>query len=104
MKKLKKQLKALLLIALSKTDKKCFRNTAACYMEGEFVLQWEQDGCFLRRIGYWSRALNFAKRQYDSAHQKCSVVVWTVLLFHPYIKKVDLSSGQTIEHRNRLRT
>jgi len=52
---------------------------------GEVLLQ-EQPDQSTRPVGYWSRSLNAAERNYSTTERECLAVVWASLLLRPYIE------------------
>lgn len=51
------------------------------------VLPQEQDDMQLKPVGYWSRLMCSAERNYDMRHEECLDVVWSVLLPRPYLEE-----------------
>jgi len=49
------------------------------------VLLQEQPDQSTRPVGYWSRSLNAAERNYSTMERECLVVVWASLLLRPYV-------------------
>jgi len=51
------------------------------------VLLQEQSDQSTRHVGYWSRSLNAAERNYSTTEQKCLTLVWASLLLRPYVEE-----------------
>ena len=75
------------ILALPKVGKKYIVETDACDEQVGCVLLQEQDteGDF-RPIGYWSRTLNPAERNYTTTERECLAIVWSILMLRPYIE------------------
>lgn len=52
---------------------------------GAVLLQSQPDGT-PRPVGYWSRSLTPAERNYSTTERECLAVVWSVLLLRPYLE------------------
>ncbi len=50
------------------------------------LLQEQEDGKFLP-VGYWSRTLNQAERNYSATERECLGVVWSILHLRPYLER-----------------
>ena len=50
------------------------------------MLLQEQPDQSTRPVGYWSRSLNAAERNYSKTERECLEVVWASLLLRPYIE------------------
>ena len=50
------------------------------------LLQLDADGDTLHPVGYWSRTLNDAERNYSTTERECLAVVWAVLLLRAYLE------------------
>jgi len=50
------------------------------------VLLQEQPDQSTRPVGYWSRSLNAAERNYSTTERECLAVVWASLVLRPYIE------------------
>ena len=58
---------------------------ASNYQLGCALLQ-EQDDGKLRPVGYWSRTLAQAEKNYSASERECLGVVWSVLHLRPYLE------------------
>ncbi|CDF39905.1 unnamed protein product [Chondrus crispus] len=82
---LKKRLVSPPILALPRYGKKYTLDTDACaYQVGCALLQEQPDGDRLP-IGYWSRALTDAERNYTTTEKECLAVVWSILTLRPYL-------------------
>ncbi len=50
------------------------------------LLQEKEDGK-LRPVGYWSRTLNSAERNYSTTERECLGVVWSIVHLRPYLER-----------------
>ena len=61
-------------------------DTDACdYQIGVALLQHHEDGT-RHPIGYWSRSLNSAERNYSATERECLAVVWACQILRPYLE------------------
>ena len=58
---------------------------ASEYQLGCCLLQEQQDGA-LHPIGYWSRSLTTAEKNYSSTEKECLAIVWAVQHLRPYLE------------------
>ena len=58
---------------------------ASKYQLGCALLQ-EQDDGRLRPVGYWSRTLQPAEKNYSTSERECLGVVWSILHLRPYLE------------------
>lgn len=58
---------------------------ASAYQVGCCLLQEQSDGT-LHPIGYWSRTLSAAEKNYSSTEKECLAIVWAVLHLRPYLE------------------
>ena len=73
------------MLALPRRDGHLTLDTDACARQlGCVLLQTQPDGTD-RPLGYWSRSLSSAERNYDTTERECLAVVWSVLLLRPYL-------------------
>ena len=59
---------------------------ASAYQIGCCLLQEQPDGHLLP-VGYWSRSLTPAERNYSSTEKECLAVVWATLHLRPYLER-----------------
>ncbi|CDF38169.1 unnamed protein product [Chondrus crispus] len=82
---LKKRLVSPPILALPRYGKKYTLDTDACaYQVGCALLQEQPSGDRLP-IGYWSRALTDAEKNYTTTEKECLAVVWSILTLRPYL-------------------
>ena len=83
---LKERLTSPPVLALPRRDGHLTLDTDACARQlGCVLLQTQPDGTD-RPLGYWSRSLSSAERNYDTTERECLAVVWSVLLLRPYLE------------------
>ena len=76
---LKRRLLSPPVLALPRYERKYTLDTDACrHQVGCALLQEQREGG-TRPIGYWSRALTEAERNYTTTEKKCLAVVWSIL-------------------------
>ena len=74
------------VLALPKADKPYVIETdASAYQVGCALLQ-EQDTGNYHPVGFWSRTLTQAERNYSATERECLAVVWSVTSLRPYIE------------------
>jgi hypothetical protein len=57
---------------------------------GCFLLQLQPDGKPLP-LGYWSRTLNSAEKNYSTTEKECLAIVWAVTHLRPYLEGIDFT-------------
>ena len=83
---LKRALLTAPILALPREGYKYTLDTDASeYQLGCCLLQEQPDGA-LHPIGYWSRALSQAERNYSSTEKECLALVWAVQHLRPYLE------------------
>jgi len=85
-----KELRARLItppiLALPRSGLPMTVETDACDKQvGCVLLQDQPDGQPMKPLGYWSRSLNKAERNYNTTQRECLAVVWAVLMLRPYL-------------------
>jgi len=63
-------------------------DTDACDHQVGCVLMQEQEDGTLRPVGYWSRSLTKAEKNYSTTEKECLAIVWAVLALRPYLEGV----------------
>eukprot|EP00171_Calliarthron_tuberculosum_P023550 IDg23550t1 len=74
------------VLQLPRRDLEYSVDTDACNTQiGCSLMQTHEDG---KRypIGFWSRSLNPAERNYDATERECLAVIWSVRLLRPYLE------------------
>ena len=74
------------VLALPKAGKTYVLDTDACNYQLGCVLMQEQDDGSHRPIGYWSRSLTKAEKNYSTTEKECLAIVWAVLTLRPYLE------------------
>ena len=82
---LKERLISPPILALPQPHGHYVLDTDACDKQVGCVLMQEQEGT-LRPIGYWSRSLTPAEKNYDTTQREWLAVVWAILLLRPYLE------------------
>ena len=83
---LKKALVEPPVLALPRVSKPYVIETdASNYQIGCALLQEQDDGHF-HPVGYWSRTLTKAERNYSPTEKECLAVVWSITSLRPYIE------------------
>ena len=59
---------------------------ASAYQVGCCLLQEQPDGNLLP-VGYWSRSLTPAEKNYSSTEKECLAIVWATLHLRPYLER-----------------
>ena len=54
------------------------------------ILLQEQEDKSLRPVGYFSKTLTPAERNYDTTERECLAIIWAVVLLRPYLDGTDL--------------
>lgn len=83
MKSLKDALISPPVLALPGSAGHLILDTEACNVQVGCVLQQEQPDKVIQTIGYWSRSLTDAKRQYDTTQRECLAIVCAAHLLRP---------------------
>lgn len=82
---LKEALVKPLLLSLPLSDLTNVLDTDACEKQLDAVLMQHSEYKSLRPTIYYPRTLMTAKRNNDRAKRECLVIVWAILLLHPYL-------------------
>ena len=83
---LKKALPLPPILRLPRADLPYFVDTDACnHQVGCSILQTYPDGT-CHPIGFWSRSLNPAEKNYSVGEKECLAIVWAVQLLRPYFE------------------
>ena len=65
-------------------------DTDACkHQVGSALLQVSEDGT-RHPIGFWSRSLSAAERNYSVGEKECLAIVWAVQMLRPYLEGTQL--------------
>lgn len=91
---LEKVLITLSYLALSNSSKHTILDTNACDVHAERVLLKKRPDVMVKKIGYWSRALNDGEKRYDITQKECLAIVWSLFLLRPYLGR-DRSTTRT---------
>ena len=84
---LKKNLFSPPVLALPRAGLRFILDTDACDVQlGCVLLQDQPDSKTPRPIGYWSRTLAPAERNYDTTNKECLAIVWATLTLRPYLE------------------
>jgi len=84
---LKRRITEAPILSLPRRHGACTLDTdASAGQVGAFLLQ-EQPVQSTRPVGYWSRSLNAAERNYSTKEWECLAVVWASLLLRLYIER-----------------
>jgi len=82
---LKRRLTEAPILALPRRDGAYTLDTDASAGQVGAVLLREQPDQSTRPVGYWSRSLNAAERNYSTTERECLAVEWASFLLRPYI-------------------
>ncbi len=91
---MKKALASPPILRLPRPDLPFTVDTDACdYQVGCALLQRHEDGV-RHPVGFWSRSLYSAERNYGVGEKECLAVVWAVQILRPYLERrhFDLST------------
>ena len=84
---LKTKLTSPPVLALPRLGHQYTVETDACATQVGCVLLQDQPGeKYPKPIGYWSRTLTAAEKNYDTTQRECLAVVWAVLTLRPYLE------------------
>ena len=83
---LRKRLLSPPVLCLPHPDKAYTLDVDASILQVGCALLQEQENNILHPVGYWSRALNAAERNYSTSERECLAVVWAVLHLRPYLE------------------
>jgi len=83
---LKRRLTEAPILALPRRDGDYTLDTDASAGQVGAVLLQQQPDQSTQPVGYWSRSLNAAERNYSTTERECLAVVWASLLLRPYIE------------------
>jgi len=83
---LKKRLTEAPILALPRREGAYTVDTDASAGQIGAVLLQEQPDRSTRPVGYWSRSLNAAERNYSTTERECLAAVWASLLLRPYVE------------------
>jgi RNase H-like domain found in reverse transcriptase len=79
------------VLALHRTEVALWLETDASDGQlGCFLLQEQPDGKSLP-LGYWSRTLNTAERNYSTTGKECLAIVWAVTHLQPYLEGTEFT-------------
>ncbi|CDF33720.1 unnamed protein product [Chondrus crispus] len=79
--------------SLYPVTEKCPLDTDACAYQVGCTLLQEQPSGERVPIGYWSRALTDAEKNYTTTEKECLVVVWSILTLRPYLYRNTFDLG-----------
>ena len=74
------------VLALPTAGKPYVLDTDACDYQVGCVLLQEQDDGTNRPVGYWSRSLSKAEKNYSTTEKECLAIVWAALTLRPYLE------------------
>jgi len=83
---LKRRLTKAPILALPRRQGTYMLDTDASAGQVGAVLLQEQPDQSTRPVGYWSRSLNAAERNYSTTERECLAMVWASLLLRPYVE------------------
>jgi hypothetical protein len=79
------------VLALPRADGKIWLDTdASDGQQGGCLLQAQPD-CKSLPLGYWSRTLNSADRNYSTTEKECLAIVWAVTHLRPYLEGTNFT-------------
>ena len=74
------------VLTLPRAGQSYILDTDACQTQvGCVLLQEQEDGSAPKQIGYWSRTLSSAERNYTTTERECLAIVWSILMLRPYL-------------------
>lgn len=76
------------VLALPRAGYSYTLDTDACDYQVGCVLLQEQPDKTLRPVGYWSRSLTKAEKNYSTTEKECLAIVWAALMLRPYLEGV----------------
>ena len=75
------------ILTLPKANRPLILDTDACdHQLGCVLLQKQEDAKTWLPLGFWSRTLSSAEKNYDTTNKECLAVVWAVLSLRPYLE------------------
>jgi RNase H-like domain found in reverse transcriptase len=75
------------ILALPRAEEGLFTlDTDASQEQIGCCLFQEQEGGTINPVGYWSRGLTSAERNYSTTEKECLAIVWAVLQLRPYLE------------------
>jgi len=83
---LKRRLTEAPILALPRRQGTYTLDTDASVGQVGAVLLQEEPDQSTRPVGYWSRSLSAAEREYSTTERECLAVVWASLLLRPYVE------------------
>jgi RNase H-like domain found in reverse transcriptase/Reverse transcriptase (RNA-dependent DNA polymerase) len=89
--KLRDRLLSPPVLSLPRTEVRlCLDTNASDGQLGCFLLQDQPDGKQLP-LGFWSRTLNSAERNYSTTEKECLAIVWAVTHLRPYLEGTEFT-------------
>ena len=79
------------ILALPREGYRFTLDTDACDYQVGCVLLQEQPNGDKHPIGYWSRGLNSAEKNYSTTEKECLAIVWSILTLRPYLHGVQFT-------------
>ena len=87
-KELKEKLVSPPVLKLFQPDLPVILETDACNRQvGCILLQKHEDG--IHPVGYWSRTLNSAEKNYSATERECLALVWACQILRPYLEGIS---------------